>query len=387
MESNREKVYLLCQYNKTESGRNLFAPLAAITWTDYIVHSLKDREKKVVIVSYSSGIGTSYLSHKTVKVDEKETIQFLPALNSKGNSIKLRISQLFSFFQIFLYVLIKTKRHDKVLLYHDYGFSRFTYFLRKIAKRDYIIILGELYSAVYDKGCERLAKEINSVEGAKGYIIANSMMLNYVKTIKKYCVSHGDYSYNGVLRTKRQANDPKRIVYAGKISKGEVNDAFIAAEIAKYVKGNFEFHILGYGTDDDINQLRVLIDAINTERGKDIVSYDGCLSGQEYDNFLSTCDIGLCTRTLEEPSCNLCFPSKTLVYLNHGLSVVCPDAEFIRKSKIASLVTCIKGEMTAENMASALDKMELENRDFSEEIKKIDSEFKSSLERMLDSIK
>ena len=386
MDFKKGKIYLFCQYNKKNSGRNLVAPPAGITWTDYLVRSLKAIEKHVVIVSYSAGIGSSYLSHKTINLDENETIYYLPSLNCKGNSFKLRISQTFSFIQILLFILTKTKRHDKVVLYHDYGLSLFTQIVRKFVKRNYIIVLGEFFSAVYDKCEESLRKEIKSIEGAKGYILANSMMINYVKTINNYCISHGDYTYNSEPRAKKEDNSPIRVVYAGKISVENINDAFIAAEIARYTNGNFEFHILGYGTEDDINQLKKLVDEINAEKGKMVVSYDGCLSGQEYDQFLSTCDIGLCTRTLKEPNCNLCFPSKTLVYLTHGLTVVCPNAEFIKKSKIASLITCVEGEMTSENMANALDKMNFENRDFSKELKIIDSEFKDALERMLNSI-
>ena len=59
-------------------------------------------------MSYSAGVGSSYLSHKTISVDENETIHLLPSLNSSGNSLKLRISQFFSFFQVLLFILIRT---------------------------------------------------------------------------------------------------------------------------------------------------------------------------------------------------------------------------------------------------------------------------------------
>lgn len=383
MESNSETIYLICQYNRKDSGRNVIAPPAGITWIDYLVRSMKAVGYRVNIVSYSAGIGSSYFSHKTQEVDEKEIVHYLPALNSDGISIKLRISQLFSFFQILLFLLRRTKCHDKIVLYHDYGFSLFMHFVRRFVKRNYIIILGEFYSAVYNKGNDKLKREINSVEGAKGYIIANSMMLQYVKTAHNICVCHGDYTYCTIQRTERENQVPLHVVYAGKISKNDITDAFVAAEIARHVQGDFIFHILGYGTESDINELKILAEEINDERGKKIVSYDGCLSGSEYDQFLSRCDIGLCTRTLKEPSCNLCFPSKTLVYLTHGLNVICPKAEFILKSDIATLVICVEGDMNPQKIAECLDNMEFENKDFTDEFRKIDEKFKTSLVKMV----
>jgi len=386
MESGIEKIYLICQYNRKESGRNVIAPPAGITWIDYLVRSLKAIGNNVSIISYSAGVGSSYFSHKIVEVDEKECVQFLPALNCIGSCLLLRISQLFSFVQVFFFILRKTNKNDKIILYHNYGFSRFMQFARKIIKRNYIFILGEFFAAVYDKGSECLKKEIDSVEGAKGYIIANSMMRQYVKTAVNYCVSHGDYTYCDIKRLLKEDNEPIQVVYAGKISKTDITDAFIAAEIARYVQGDFLFHLLGYGTENDINELKSLIDNINKERGKRIILFDGCLSGAEYDQFLSKCDIGLCTRTLKEPSCNLCFPSKTLVYLTHGLSVICPDAEFIRNSEITSLVTFVEGEMTPQNIARTMDMMTLKKCDFKDAIHQLDVKFLNSLKEMINAI-
>ena len=52
------------------------------------------------------------------------------------------------------------------------------------------------------------------------------------------------------------------------------------------------------------------IEEVNRQMGFKIVSYDGCLSGNEYATFLAKCDIGICTRFLDDSMSNYTFPSK-----------------------------------------------------------------------------
>ena len=46
------------------------------------------------------------------------------------------------------------------------------------------------------------------------------------------------------------------ILYAGKISTGIINDAFLALNVIKYLPENYRMHIAGYGTDSDILELK-----------------------------------------------------------------------------------------------------------------------------------
>lgn len=383
MELEKGNVYFFCDYNRKDSGRNLVMPLAGVTWLEYIVDSIKRTGRKVTIVSTSCGVGRSYLKRKRHQVDELEEVIYLPSLNKEGGSLKLRVSQLFSMIEMALFVVFNTNKADKLLIFHNYGLSVIMSKVRRMLKRHYIYVVGEVFSAVYDRGDDAIMREIQTIKGADGYIVANTLLPEYIDDDAKYCVCHGSYVATE-MSSKAIADGIKRAVYAGKIAQKDVNDAFVAAESARWLDENFHIHILGYGTDEDIEALRKTIDKTNEDKGYSVVSYDGCLSGAEYDAFLSRCDIGLCTRAMKEPNCNMCFPSKTLVYLTHGLTVICPDIKVLRESKVAPMLRFMEHEISPEEVAKAIKSCgSIDNSDIAIELRRIDEEFVKEVDNIL----
>ena len=66
--------------------------------------------------------------------------------------------------------------------------------------------------------------------------------------------------------------------------------------------------------------------------------------------------------------------------------MICPDAEFIRKSDIAQLVSFVDGEMTPQNIAKAMDNMVIKKCDYKEAINNLDIAFSNSLKCMINAI-
>lgn len=377
-----ETVYIICQYNEENSGRQLNTPPAGITYVKYIIKSIKATGRGVSILSTATGTFQSYFSTKKILVDNKESHIYLSTLKQSGY-ISLRIGQLLCYIQLLFFFLFKISKNDKIVLCHDRGISVFYSFARKLIRRQYYYFIGEIFSAVYDKGDKAIKSEIETIKGVDGYILINNLMPRLLGGISNYCVCHGSYEpprYN--ISTKQ--DDLIHVVYAGKIAQKDVTDAFIAVAASEYLDNRYRVHILGYGEQEDLHTLKNKIDEINSKRSAVIVSYDGCLFGEEYERFLLGCDIGLCTRALTGFRANLCFPSKTLVYLAHGLNIVAPNIEVLKTSNISNYISYLEGELTPKNVAKAIMEIKISDRKGKNDaINKLGNDFVRSLNVML----
>lgn len=377
-----EVVYILCQYDNGRSGRSLNSPPAGVTYVDYLINVIKATGRKVKVISIATGKNRSYFCSKTDIVDENEEIIYLPTLKQRG-SFSLRLAQIFSYIQILFFLVFRIKKQDKIILCHDRGISFFYSFVRGFIRKQYYYFIGEIFSAVYDKGADSIQAEIKSVLGVKGYILINKVMPKMLGNIPNYCVCHGRYKLP--KGESQDFNDGKiHVVYAGKIDQKDVIDAFVAIQAAEYLDNRYRMHILGYGTPKDIAALENKIAAINKEKQINIVSYDGCLLGAEYEEFLLKCNIGLCTRAMTGYKANLCFPSKTIVYLAHGLDVVAPDIEVLKTSDVSNCITFISGELTPSKVADAIMKIKSAHKaEIMNEIELLNNNFIQAIDKML----
>ena len=240
----------------------------------------------------------TYCSALDLEIDENEQHLYLKSFRKSSSGFINRLNQFFLYFQILWRLARNTDKNSNILIYHDFGCSYFYSVIQKILKRRVSFIVAEIFSAVYDRGEKKITEEIARLSEGCNYIFINNVLPTKFPNDKPYLVCHGNYRY---VTNKEIVTDEKiHVIYAGKISQGIINDAFIAADIARFLNKQYHVHILGYGTDRDIEALKVKINVINEERGIVAVSYDGCLLGIEYARFLAKCKIGLCTRTLKD---------------------------------------------------------------------------------------
>ena len=117
------------------------------------------------------------------------------------------------------------------------------------------------------------------------------------------------------------------------------------------------------------------------------MTYDGCLSGRDYLEFLQHCDIGLCTQDPNAAFNATSFPSKILSYMSNGLSVVSAKVPAIVNSPVGDLITYYDAQ-TPEEIAKAILKVNLENKGSKEQvrIKELDKSFQEGIKSMLDGL-
>lgn len=355
---------------------------SSITYNKYLISSFeKLPDTRVRVLSSTISKNKFYCTKKTVQNGKHDETYFRSIPNSWGK-YAVRLSLLGLYAQLFCYLLFRARKDDVVIIYHGHGLAPFYKFFRRFLRSKLVYIVGEIFSAVWDLGDEEIKRECSYLMNADGYIFVNDIMPRLFKAEQKSVVCYGSYDYS---ETEKINDSQIHVLYAGKITTGIINDAFMALDVIKYLPEKYMLHIAGYGEDADIRELINRIDAINAEKNCKRVIYEGNLSGEDYDSLLAKCRIGLCTRTLRNELSNYCFPSKTLVYLTHDLLPVCPKIDILIESKIAERLSFVEGELNPENIAQTIEiaSEKLKHYNNEEIIKQIDNMFVNDLKNII----
>lgn len=217
-------------------------------------------------------------------------------------------------------------KNDEVVLYHSYPYTKFIAKFKSLLKYKITIEVEELYgfSAVADKPW--VSDEINAVRQMDRFICVNEGIPKLLGVEERqYVVSYG--VGNIPPRTVDRRSDGKiHVVYAGTIETLKLG-AMTAVDAAQYLTNDYVIHIIGFGTDENVQRLKVHIDEINAKCNSHRVEYNGYYSGDELNKFLFGCHIGLSSNVMRPNFANNTFPSKVITYMCHDLTVVLGYAE------------------------------------------------------------
>ncbi len=345
------KLYFVAPYVSEFAGRSLSCTPSSITYSNYFINSFSQlKDKELIVLSLCASKKRTYFSKKKVNLNNHTEVYFR-SLSTGWGTLITRITQIWLYLQVFFYLFVHSKKQDTIVIYHDYGLSYFYRFFRFFLRSRIVYLVGEIFNAVYDRGESSINKECQRLINADAYIYVNDIMPRLFNNTKDFAVCYGNYSYCGRQKLK---DGTTHILFAGKISTGIINDAFIALDVIKYLPSDYFLHVAGYGEDKDIEELQRRVGVINSEAGIKRVTYEGNLSGREYEDLLAKCQIGLCTRTLRNELSNYCFPSKTMVYLTHNILPICPRIDILVSSRVSSQLAFVKGDLTPEGIANTI---------------------------------
>lgn len=218
--------------------------------------------------------------------------------------------------------------------------------------------MEEIYADVIGKTIIR-KKEISAAHKASGYIFPTRMLdLEINNRHKPFVIIHGTYQvemdrkcriFDGDLET----GGGKKIhcVYAGTFDPRK-GGAAAAVEAAEFLPVDYHIHILGFGSDEEIRNMKDYISQV-AKRSTAKVSYDGLLTGEDYIKFIQSCDIGLSTQNPDAAFNATSFPSKILTYLANGLRVVSIRIPVIEQSDIGDKLFYYD-EQTPDQIANAI---------------------------------
>ena len=192
---------------------------------------------------------------------------------------------------------------------------------------------------------------------------------------KPFAVCYGNYDISPNYRDRKEL---KKLIYAGVLGK-EGSDVDLAIDVMQYLPDNYDLKIAGYGRHDEVIYIN------NKISDKRNIEFVGFLSGEEYEDFLSKGDVGLCTRVLPNELSDYTFPSKVLVYLSHGLVPLCPSIDCLKKSSVSKTIIFYE-ESAPESIAKAL-MQEVKDSSTVRIIKTLDNNFIYSLSAIIECLK
>ena len=328
------KIHYLCHYDDYNNNRNLLTIPSGVTKINYIKQALIDAGFKVVVVSAAETSSRCKKINKldSVIVNDKETIIY-PLTFGRNNYFLKCLSRFIITIQLLIYLLLKVKKNDKVLVYHSLSLINLVKLYRCLGGKVYFEV-EEIYGAVEKANDSRIQSEINYLQNSEGYILVNDVIRSKCGFNSLSASCYGIYKPEIV--NKVTDTEKVHIVYAGVIGSKE-SDAFLAVEVAKFLDAKYVIHVLGYGSDLNICLLQQMIEDSNKLHECRVI-YEGCLLGKQYMEFLSKCQIGLCTRVLEDHFSDYTFPSKVCVYLANQLIPICTPIKCIKESKIKDAV-------------------------------------------------
>jgi len=373
-------VYYLGYYDP--DGYENYYNLAAKNKMNYIIRVLNELGFKVDVLS------ASHVFVPLKKIIKKEIIN--SGKNTKvqyfnyfaGNNIFIKIfDTLFINFQIFVFLFLKIKANQTLIVYHNTRYSFLVKLLKRIKKINLVIEVEEIYADVVKSIFSRKS-EYNLFNLADKFIFSTELLENQVNHNKKpYAIVYGNYNIEKQLVKNVEINTNKiDIVYAGNLDPRKGVE--LAINTGVHLSPDYHIHILGGGSEERIKELEDQIMNQKTESSA-LVTYDGVKTGDDFLRSLQSCKIGLCTQTPVAGFTQTSFPSKVLTYLVNGLRVVSVKIDSLYKSKISNELSFYELNSPIE-VAKVIKSIDLNKKyDSRSIIKQLDLNFKKDLERLI----
>lgn len=377
------------QSNHMENRVNV---LASSNKIDYIVSVLNGLDYQVELISTSQTLNKKFYPGKKIKIGQN-VLRLFPTTWRGGLLLKC-VNTAIMRLSIWNYLRKNVSPGEKVIIYHSSGNMWILNYLKKYKKAYVIEEVEEIYGEIFQN--RNLAeKEKKKLQIADAYIYPTMLLDDIVNKCKKpSLVVHGAYvntDYNrktqagNVLDTDDSAvfeDERYHIGYTGILDPQKGCLSIVKA--AKYLDEKYHIHILGFGSQNDIDVLNNCIFEIS-EHTKCKITFDGVRRGAAYEEYLKKLDIGICLVDSQKDFILTQFPSKVISYMVNGLPVLCSDIDTVKTSDVADAVIFYDGD-EAEDIAEAITiaRTQMKHMDANKIIKKCHEKFIKEIEVLLE---
>lgn len=370
-----DKIYYLIHFdNKT--NRNVTP--SAITKGKYVASALASCSSEVEIVSLAYPTKDSQ-DEVYYQVSENVICHLFKGKYSNNRIIRYLNHKLYDK-KIRKYLKQNVKKDDIVVVYHSLANMKLVKYIKKNITDKIVYEVEEIYGDVINDEKAK-TKELKTFKNASSYIFSNDYLNSIINTKQlPYVTCYGTYEIPTLY--KEAFNDNLiHCLYAGTLAqnKGALN----AINVAKYLPNNYLIHILGFGSEKDIADIKNAVNEVNNSYGTTKVIYEGLKLNEEYLKFIQKCQIGLCTQNIDAAFNTTSFSSKILSYMSNGLEVVGVNIAAIKNSKVGQYIQFYNVPDEKE-IANAILNINLNNKTNNVDVvKELDKEFKEDLKDML----
>ena len=375
----KKVVYLSYYNNPNYNAEKRMCMLSAVNKMDYIISCFNDIGYGVDIISASGATENNAYKGSRKKISSNNTLKLFASIG-RNNIIKKLIDQVIIRIQLIFTFFSQIKRNSVVICYHSMGYAKLLTLLKRVFKFKLVLEVEEIYADVIESNKARKVEDrLFSV--ADAYIFPTQMLNEAINRSKKpFCIVHG--RYHNEERKKNVLDKEKcHVVYAGTLDPRK--GCIAAVDAAEYLNEKYHLHILGTGNQKELDYLKTEIEKI-TKKTKCMISYEGVKQGEEYIQFLQSCNIGLSPQDPAATFNSTSFPSKILSYLSNGLSVVSINIPAIRNSEIGDFITYF-AQQTPGEIAEAIKNVDINKiNDIPERLSYLDQKFKDEIQAIIE---
>lgn len=369
------KIYYLIHFDN-KKNRNVTP--SAITKGKYVASALASCSSEVEIVSLAYPTKDSQ-DEVYYQVSENVICHLFKGKYSNNRIIRYIDHKLYDK-KIRKYLKQNVKKEDIIVVYHSLANMKLVKYIKKNVTDKIVYEVEEIYGDVINDEKAKI-KELKAFKNASSYIFSNDYLNSIINTKQlPYVTCYGTYEIPTLY--KEAFNDNLiHCLYAGTLAqnKGALN----AINVAKYLPNNYLIHILGFGSEKDIADIKNAVNEVNNSYGTTKVIYEGLKLNEEYLKFIQKCQIGLCTQNIDAAFNTTSFPSKILSYMSNGLEVVGVNIAAIKNSKVGQYIQFYNVPDEKE-IANAILNINLNNKTNNVDVvKELDKEFKEDLKDML----
>lgn len=369
------KIYYLIHFDN-KKNRNVTP--SAITKGKYVASALASCSSEVEIVSLAYPTKDSQ-DEVYYQVSENVICHLFKGKYSNNRIIRYIDHKLYDK-KIRKYLKQNVKKEDIIVVYHSLANMKLVKYIKKNVTDKIVYEVEEIYGDVINDEKAK-TKELKAFKNASSYIFSNDYLNSIINTKQlPYVTCYGTYEIPTLY--KESFNDNLiHCLYAGTLAqnKGALN----AINVAKYLPNNYLIHILGFGSEKDIADIKNAVNEVNNSYGTTKVIYEGLKLNEEYLKFIQKCQIGLCTQNIDAAFNTTSFPSKILSYMSNGLEVVGVNIAAIKNSKVGQYIQFYNVPDEKE-IANAILNINLNNKTNNVDVvKELDKEFKEDLKDML----
>lgn len=369
------KIYYLIHFDN-KKNRNVTP--SAITKGKYVASALASCSSEVEIVSLAYPTKDSQ-DEVYYQVSENVICHLFKGKYSNNRIIRYIDHKLYDK-KIRKYLKQNVKKEDIIVVYHSLANMKLVKYIKKNVTDKIVYEVEEIYGDVINDEKAKI-KELKAFKNASSYIFSNDYLNTIINTKQlPYVTCYGTYEIPTLY--KESFNDNLiHCLYAGTLAqnKGALN----AINVAKYLPNNYLIHILGFGSEKDIADIKNAVNEVNNSYGTTKVIYEGLKLNEEYLKFIQKCQIGLCTQNIDAAFNTTSFPSKILSYMSNGLEVVGVNIAAIKNSKVGQYIQFynVPDEKEIANVILNINLNAKSNN--VDVVKELDKEFKEDLKAML----
>lgn len=372
-------IFYIVHYDIQDKKNSRLTSLATINYANYIADTFHCLGYNVQIVSplkpNKKGI---YPTEENVIRDGIKLILFK---SFYAKNIVLRTIRKIHFDCLMCkYIKKNIKPKDLVIIGHLPSLNKIAKIIKKTIQAKLIYQIGEIFGFVNNKE-NIVKKEYKAFKFADAYIVSNDKLGELLSDNKPYAIAYGAYELH--QSKKEKFTDGKiHCVYAGvlKPDKG----VGLVLDCSKYLDEKYCIHILGFGTDEEINNLKKQI-SINQKMLKCQVIYEGLMLGNDFTKFISSCHIGISPQSIYNTYNDFAFPSKILTYFAANLEVVSSKVRVVYESKISDFIY-FYDENNPKNLADAIMNIKIDSNSKKNIVNGLDSQFKSDVTNIMEKI-